>query len=107
MATKFRIGYIDEDESQVKLYRRKLQKYGFDVIGYTFNKGMSLQDLMKQVYESDIDLLMIDYKLNETNIVSFNGEVVESDIYDKRPLFPHIIFTNKVEQAEPFISDYE
>jgi hypothetical protein len=50
---------------------------------------------------------MIDYKLNESNIVAFNGDEVESEFYDKRPLFPHIIFTNKVEQAEPFVEDWK
>jgi len=102
---RYKIGYIDEDIKQVIKYERRLRDYGFDVIGYSFKKAMSLNDLMEQVYSTDIDLLMIDYKLNETGLVTFNGEKVESDIYDKKPLFPHIIFTNKVEQAEPHIED--
>ena len=68
--------------------------FEIEIIGYDFHQGMTLDELMSQVYESDIDLLMIDYKLNETNQVTFNGEAVESDFYDKKPLFPHIIFTN-------------
>lgn len=66
---------------------------------------MSLQELMEQVYNSEIDLLMIDYKLNESNIISFNGDEVGRYIYEKKPLFPHIIFTNKVDQAEPDVDD--
>jgi len=104
---KYRIGYIDEDDRQVKLYTRKLKEYGFEVIGYDFQKGMTPRDLMEQVYSSDIDLLMIDFKLKESNIVSFNGEAIESLIYENKPLFPHIIFTNKVDQAEPFIEDWK
>ncbi len=107
MKAKYTIGYIDEDDSQVKTYRRKLKNYGFDVIGYKFTKGMTLDGLMNQVYKSAIDLLMIDYKLNDTNVVSFNGEEVESEIYETKPKFPHIIFTNKVDQAEPFIEDWK
>ena len=107
MEAKYKIGYIDEDIRQVKKYTRRLKDFGFEVIGYDFHQGMSLEELMSQVYESDIDLLMIDYKLNEGNIVAFNGDAVESDFYDKRPLFPHIIFTNKVEQAEPFVEDWK
>lgn len=105
MKAKYKIGYIDEDISQVKKYRRRFKKYGFEVIGYSLEQGMNLDDLMEQVYNSDIDLLMIDYKLNETSIVSFNGEEVESAVYDKKPQFPHIIFTNKVDQAEPYVED--
>jgi hypothetical protein len=107
MSLKYRIGYVDENEEQVKLYRRKLKEYDFEVVGYKFEIGMSPEMLMEQIFKSDIDLLMIDFKLNESNIVSFNGEVIENFIYDKKPLFPHIIFTNKVDQAEPFVEDWK
>ncbi|MFB6318415.1 hypothetical protein [Saccharicrinis sp. FJH54] len=105
MKPDYKIGYIDEDINQVRKYQRRFRKYGFEVIGYNLEKGMNLEELMQQVFNSDIDLLMIDYKLNETNIVTFNGEQVESYFYDKKPLFPHIIFTNKVDQAEPYVED--
>ncbi|RXG31923.1 hypothetical protein [Leeuwenhoekiella marinoflava] len=107
MEAKYKIGYIDEDVKQVKKYQRRFRNYDIEVVGYEFHKGMTLDELMYQVYESDIDLLMIDYKLNETNQVTFNGEAVESEFYDKKPLFPHIIFTNKVEQAEPHVEDWK
>lgn len=107
MDTKYKIGYIDEDVKQVKKYQRRFRNFGIEVIGYEFQKGMSLEELMEQVYRSDIDLLMIDFKLNETNQVTFNGEAVERDFYDNKPLFPHIIFTNKVEQAEPHVEDWK
>jgi len=106
MKAKYKIGYIDEDVNQVKKYQRRFRKYGFEVIGYDFEDEMSFEDLMKQVYESEIDLLMIDYKLDETNKVTFNGDAVESDFYEKKPLFPHIIFTNKVDDAEPHVEDW-
>lgn len=105
MEFKYKIGFLDEEIDQVKLYKRKLRDFGFDVVGYEFTKGMSLEELMKQVYNSDIDLLMIDFRLNESNIVPFNGDAVERHIYENKPLFPHIIFTNKVDQAEPDVDD--
>jgi hypothetical protein len=107
MEPKYKIGYIDEDINQVKKYQRRFRKYGIEVIGYDFENEMSLEDLMEQVYKSDIDLLMIDYKLNETNKVTFNGEEVERAFYDTKPLFPHIVFTNKIEQAEPHVEDWK
>ncbi|PBI82679.1 hypothetical protein BSF41_47380 [Flavobacterium sp. ACN2] len=107
METKYRIGYVDEDINQVKKYQRRFRKLGFEVIGYDFIKGMRLDELMDQIYNSNIDLLMIDYKLDESNKVTFNGEAVESEIYDSRPLFPHIIFTNKKDDAEPHVEDWK
>lgn len=107
METKYRIGYIDEDEQQVKKFTRNLRPYGFEVIGYEFHKDMSAESLMEQVYDSDIDLLMIDYKLKESNIVGFNGDAIESLIYKTKPLFPHIIFTSDVDQAEAHVEDWK
>jgi hypothetical protein len=105
MEMKYKIGFIDEDIKQVKLYTRKLRDFGFEVIGYDFHKGMTLEELMSQVYNSDIDLLMIDFRLNESNIIPFNGDAIEREIYEKRPLFPHVILTNKADQAEPDVDD--
>lgn len=107
MAATYRIGYIDEDIQQVKKFTRNLRPYGFEVIGYDFQKDMSPESLMEQVYESDIDLLMIDYKLKETNIVGFNGDVIENLIYNTKPLFPHIIFTSDIDQAEAHVEDWK
>lgn len=66
---------------------------------------MTIEELMEQVYSSNIDLLMIDFRLNESNVIPFNGDVVERYVYENKPLFPHIIFTNKVDQAEPDVDD--
>lgn len=107
METKYRIGYVDEDVKQVKKYQRRFRKFGFEVVGYDFTQGMTIDELMEQVYNSNIDLLMIDYKLDESNLVVFNGEAVESAIYDAKPLFPHIIFTNKKDDAEPHVEDWK
>lgn len=107
MELKYRIGYVDEDVNQVKKYQRRFRKLGFEVVGYDFEKGMTLQELMNQLYSSDIDLLMIDYKLDESNKVTFNGEAVANEIYDNKPLFPHIIFTNKKDDAEPHVEDWK
>ncbi|WP_339663118.1 hypothetical protein [uncultured Polaribacter sp.] len=107
METKYKIGYIDEDDKQVKKYRKRFRDFGIDIIGYEFQQGMSIEGLMEQVYQSEIDLLMIDYKLDESNKVQFNGEEVEKEIYNNKPLFPHIIFTNKREDAEDFVDDWK
>jgi hypothetical protein len=103
----YKIGYIDEDNQQVKRFTRNLRSHGFEVIGYDFYKNMTPESLMEQVYNSDVDLLMIDYKLKESNIVGFNGDVIENLIYNTKPLFPHIIFTSDVDQAEAHVEDWK
>ena len=106
MKTKYTIGYIDENPNEVNTYARRLRPFGFNVIGFEFTKGMSFNELMTQVYNAnDIDLLMIDFNLKGSNIVAFDGDKVESDFYDKKPRFPHIIFTSDTEYAEGFVED--
>lgn len=106
MKTKYTIGYIDENPNEVNTYARRLRPFGFNVIGFEFTKGMSFNELMTQVYDAnDIDLLMIDFNLKGSNIVAFDGDKVESDFYDKKPRFPHIIFTSDTEYAEGFVED--
>ena len=91
---KHKIGFIDEDERQVFHYQLKLEDH-FEVIGYDIEKGMPLDDLLKQVYESDISLLMVDYFLVDKNILAFNGDEVVRRYEEIRPKFPMIIFTNE------------
>jgi hypothetical protein len=106
MKAKYTIGYIDEDPNEVNTYARRLRPFGFNVIGFNFEKGMTFNQLMTQVYEAnEIDLLMIDFNLKGSNIVAFDGDKVESDFYDKKPRFPHIIFTSDTEYAEGFVED--
>ena len=106
MKAKYTIGYIDEDPNEVNTYARRLRPFGFNVIGFDFVKGMPFNDLMTQVYNAnEIDLLMIDFNLKGSNIVAFDGDKVESDFYDKKPRFPHIIFTSDTGYAEGFVED--
>lgn len=101
---KYKIGYIDEDVLEVKTFQRKLRDYDIEVIGYEFNVGMTKEELLTQVYSSEIDMLLIDYKLKGA-MVTFNGEEIESDIYINKPLFPYIVFTSDPPHAEDFVED--
>lgn len=103
---KYRIGYIDEDKKEVTKLRRRLRDLDINVINYKFKKNMTIDELMKQVYDSDIELLMIDYKLKGP-LVTFNGEKIEKDLYEKKPQFPYIIFTSYRPDAEHFIEDWK
>lgn len=106
MKEKYTIGYIDEDPNEVNTYARRLRPFGFNVVGFNFEKGMSFNELMTQVYDAnEVDLLMIDFNLKGSNIVAFDGDKIESDFYDKKPRFPHIIFTSDTEYAEGFVED--
>jgi hypothetical protein len=99
---KYKIGYVDEDPDQVAKYTRELRSY-FDVIGYEIPRGLPLNDLIDQIYDSDIDMLMIDFFLVGQGILSYNGDEVARRFSEIRPQFPMIIFTNEERDAFPFV----
>jgi len=102
---KYRIGFIDEDKDEVYTYERRLRKHDFEVIGYHIEKGITLENLLRQVYDSDIDLLMVDYLLSDRGILDFNGDEVARQYQKIKPGFPMIIFTHLESQAFPKVDN--
>lgn len=101
---RYKVGYIDEDPTQFKKYERELREF-FDVIGYEISKGLPLDDLINQVYQSDIDLLLVDYLLVEKGVLVYNGDKVARAFEEIKPRFPIIIFTNEENQAFPQVDN--
>jgi hypothetical protein len=101
---KYKVGYIDEDPTQVVKYERELRDY-FDVIGYKIEKGLALEELLDQVYQSEIDLLMVDYLLVDKGILTYNGDEVARKYDEIKPNFPIIIFTNREADAFPQVDN--
>lgn len=101
---KYNIGYVDEDPGQVERYKIKLCDT-FNIVGYDIEKGLSLDELLKRVYSSDIDLLMVDFLLVEKGILNYNGDEVVRAYEEIRPKFPMIIFTSFEGQAFPEVDN--
>src|SRR5829696_5046975 len=97
---KYKVGYIDEDPRQVERYERKLRD-NFNVVGYDIEKGLPLEVLIERVYESDVDLLMVDYLMVDKGILTYNGDQVVRAYEEIKPRFPILIFTNEEAQAFP------
>jgi hypothetical protein len=101
---KYKIGYIDEDPTQVNKYERDLRAY-FDIIGYEITKGLPMDDLINQVYQSDVDLLMVDYLMVNKGVLTYNGDEVARTYEEIKPRFPVVIFTNEETQAFPHVDN--
>lgn len=102
---KYKIGFIDEDKDEVAAYERRLRNKDFEVIGYHIEKGITLDNLLHQVYNSEIDLLMVDYLLSDRGILDFNGDEVVRQYQKIKPGFPTIIFTHQESQAFPKVDN--
>jgi hypothetical protein len=101
---KYKIGFIDENKDEVAKLERRLRD-DFEVIGYHIETGITLDNLLHQVYNSDIDLLMVDYLLADRGILDFNGDEVVRQYQKIKPGFPIIIITNQESQAFPKVDN--
>lgn len=101
---KYNVGYVDEDSAQVERYRIKLED-AFNIVSYDIEKGLPLDDLLKRVYSSDIDLLMVDYLMVDKGVLTYNGDEVVRAFEEIKPRFPILIFTNEEVQAFPQVDN--
>jgi hypothetical protein len=100
----YKIGYVDEDLDQVKKFERKLRS-SFSLIGYDIPKGLPLEELVEQIYNSDIDLLMVDYLMCDKGHLSYNGDEVVREFLKIKPQFPVIVFTHRESEAFPMVDN--
>lgn len=105
MGKAYKIGYIDDDITQVKIFTQTLKPYNVEVIGYDIKQGMSEDEILEMVYKSDIQLLMIDYYLKGKGILTFNGDELERRYREQKPRFPIIIFTGNENDAFDNVDD--
>lgn len=101
---KYKIGYVDEDPIQVKKYQRLLGNK-FDVQGYEIPRGLSKKKLLDQIYNSEIDLLLVDYLMTERGQLTYNGDVIARDFEKMKPRFPILIFTSHADDAFPAVDN--
>ena len=80
----YKIGYVDENLDQVEKFERKLRN-SFTLIGYDIPKGLPLNDLIERIYNSDIDLLMVDYLMCDKGYLTYNGDEVVREFEKIKP----------------------
>lgn len=100
----YKIGYVDENPTQVKKFQRELGGK-FEIIGYNITKGLSLKNLLKQIYQSDIDLLLVDYLMTDKGMLTYNGDEVAREFEKIKPRFPILIFTQHHDDAFPEVDN--
>ncbi len=105
MEKRYNIGYIDEDDNQVRIFTRALKDFSIDITGYNIHKGMTVKQILDQVYDSEIDLLMIDFYLKDKGVLTFNGDELARQFREVKSRFPMIIFTSNENDAFDDVDD--
>lgn len=76
----YRVGYIDDEPTQFENYRRSLQRRCKELELVLIEDCESKQDILDKVYEKQIDVLLIDYKMVKS--YGFNGTTLINYIND-------------------------
>jgi len=76
----YKVGYIDDDNSQYDNYKRKLINRHSDIELIYFDDCITKEDFVQKIYESKADVMLIDYKM--ANLYGFNGTTLISYIND-------------------------
>jgi DNA-binding NtrC family response regulator len=96
--SKYKIGYQDDKAgAQVSLYQKLYND--FDVFIFELQPGFMIDQVVSTIKNEKIDLMIIDYKLDDTGIVTFKGNDVLKCIQKWNPYYPLIIITSYQDEA--------
>jgi len=93
---KYRIGYIDEESSWINKFKLTL-KDSFDIVIFKPDANATLEGIFNEIEASELDCLVVDFELKETELIPFNGDEIIDRLRKKYPFFPVFIITSKEE----------
>ena len=76
----YRVGYIDDEPTEFEIYRRSLKRRCKERELVLIDDCKSKQDILDKIYEKQIDVLLIDYKMVKN--YGFNGTTLINYIND-------------------------
>lgn len=77
----YRIGFIDDEPAQYDNFSKKLRRRYSDIELVLFKDCQTKQDFVQKIYEEQVEVLLIDYKMAKT--YGFNGTSLISYINDQ------------------------
>jgi hypothetical protein len=90
--SKYRIGYLDDDEGQNLTFYGKF-KNEFIVIIIEMDNVLSPSDIVSEIIKNDLELIVLDFRLDSGG-KSFNADELLKEIKKWNPYFPVLILTS-------------
>jgi len=94
----YKIGYIDEDKGWSNTFYQYF-KNDFEVITFEITKDTTQRILLLEIEKENLEGLIIDFRLDESGLVNFNGNAIVESILLKNPHFPIIMLTSYEQDA--------
>jgi DNA-binding NarL/FixJ family response regulator len=97
MDDKYTILYIDEEPEEVRTFKWRLRK---DFKVETIDPAdKDLEEILEILDTSSFDYLIVDFDLNETSNIGYDGDTVLNAFLNKYPDFPSMLLTNHDQAA--------
>ena len=94
-----KLGYLDENKGNRNTFYRIFKK-DFEVIMLDdFEKVFTLDLLLKEIDKQEIQVLAVDYKLEDSGVVQYDGDQVLEAINEHKRYFPVFMMTSYVDAA--------
>ena len=94
-----RLGYLDENKGNRNTFYRIFKK-DFEVIMLDdFTKVFTLDLLLEEIDNQEIQVLAVDYKLADSGVVKYDGDQVLDVINERKRYFPVFMMTSYVDAA--------
>lgn len=98
---KYKLGYVDDDKSDVASFYKYIKPYQDTILFERFipKKLIDIEELYEKIKESNLDILVIDYRLNEYANINFLGSDLIHYVHKHRRDFPCILLTSHPDEA--------
>jgi DNA-binding NarL/FixJ family response regulator len=93
---KYKIGFVDEAPEWISQFKR-FANGNFDVESFALSENTTLDSLVNEIRGKNLDCVIVDFELKESELLQFNGDEIVDKIREKTPYFPLFIITNKDE----------
>ncbi|MFP9097759.1 hypothetical protein ACLI09_01790 [Flavobacterium sp. RHBU_24] len=90
---KYRLAYIDEQETSLSNFYSHFNSE-YELIMIKVDKDSTIDSILEECFENEVDAIVTDYKLEEEGDVNFNGDKLFNTIKSKHPHFPVIMLTS-------------
>ncbi|MDR2406704.1 MAG: hypothetical protein LBE13_01110 [Bacteroidales bacterium] len=93
---KYKIGFVDDATEWIQQFKR-FANGNFDVESFTLSENTTLEGLVGEIRSKNLDCIVVDFELKESELLQFNGDEIVDKIKEKTPFFPLFVITNKDE----------
>lgn len=89
----YKIGYIDEEEPQRNSFYQFL-KDDFEIKLFEIIEDTEPENLVQHVFNSALDILVLDFRLDESGLVNFNADCIIELIQERNLYYPLVVLTS-------------